>query len=397
MARPLFVKHFAIVTAVIIIIIIHGSLYPYAFRVPPGDVGPVGTLLGSWAVPPTSFGDLVANILLYMPLGFFGVLSLDCGAAKRLALVTLFGLALCTCVELTQFYDEGRIDNFSDIYLNTLGAALGGASGLLFSTNIRWPLLREASTQPFPLLLLAAMLGERLYPYVPTIDLHKYWRALAPIFREPSLDPYDVFRFGVLWLTVCYLMAAIFGRQRVWFLLPLVAGFVFGGKVLIHGRIVTLPDLVGAALAFGAWFLLPAVRQRRAAIVAALLGALIIMWRLEPFQFNMTARHFVWTPFMGFLRGSLDVGIQSFMEKFFLYGGMIWLLRESGLRLIWGAFLVAATLLATSVAELYLPGRTGEITDAIMALLIAGILGLITHAGMPETRIAPPSLQKGPR
>jgi hypothetical protein len=40
-------------------------------------------------------------------------------------------------------------------------------------------------------------------------------------------------------------------------------------------------------------------------------------------------------------------------------------------------FLVAILLFATSWAETYLPGRSAEITDALMAVLIGTIIALV--------------------
>jgi hypothetical protein len=79
------------------------------------------------------------------------------------------------------------------------------------------------------------------------------------------------------------------------------------------------------------------------------------------------------------MQGSIDVDVLSFLEKFFLYGGLIWLLGEAGLSRRAAAGIVAATLLATSIAETYLPHRSAEITDALMAILIAVIFALVTR------------------
>src|SRR5947207_5255786 len=63
----------AIVTAGLAVIIAYGSLYPFEFSVPTAAPGPVQALLRTWANTPGR-GDFLANVLLYMPLGFFAVL-----------------------------------------------------------------------------------------------------------------------------------------------------------------------------------------------------------------------------------------------------------------------------------------------------------------------------------
>jgi hypothetical protein len=78
------------------------------------------------------------------------------------------------------------------------------------------------------------------------------------------------------------------------------------------------------------------------------------------------------------MRGSIGVAIRAFCEKFFQYGGLIWLLRHLGLRIGRATALTAALLFATSWAETYMPGRSAEITDAAMALVIGGVFALLS-------------------
>jgi hypothetical protein len=105
---------------------------------------------------------------------------------------------------------------------------------------------------------------------------------------------------------------------------------------------------------------------------------MVVLGRLEPFDFRAGAGTFGWLPFRSFLSGSLDVAIVSFLEKFFLYGSLIWIGSGAGLRLGVSAGAVAALLFATSLAELHLPGRSAEITDAAMALFIGATFMAMT-------------------
>ena len=110
MGRSRFDRNFTIATAVIIAVIVYGSLYPFMFRQPVNGFGPaVRALLESWNETP-SRGDFIANVALYMPLGFFAILAIGrgIGTAKRIVLAVLIGAFLSTCMELTQYYDDGR-------------------------------------------------------------------------------------------------------------------------------------------------------------------------------------------------------------------------------------------------------------------------------------------------
>src|SRR5579863_3585958 len=67
-------RHAFVVLAIIATGIVLGSLYPFAFRVPPRGDGALTTLIETWSIIP-SRGDILANILLYMPLGLFAALA----------------------------------------------------------------------------------------------------------------------------------------------------------------------------------------------------------------------------------------------------------------------------------------------------------------------------------
>ena len=123
------------------------------------------------------------------------------------------------------------------------------------------------------------------------------------------------------------------------------------------------------------WRLLRGVPRAQAAGAAALLlGAYVVAYRLEPFQFMPEGERFSWMPFLSLMRGSIDTDIQAFFEKFFLYGGLIWLLVQAGMATRMASFLAAAGLLATSGVEMFLPNRSAEVTDALLALAAGWIV-----------------------
>ena len=115
----------------------------------------------------------------------------------------------------------------------------------------------------------------------------------------------------------------------------------------------------------------------RVAVVALLFSVCIVAERLAPFHFAVYGRAFIWVPFYSFLHGSLELNVISFLEKAFLYGALIWLLNRSGLWLGASTILVAIMLFSTSWTEIYLPGRSAEVTDALMALLIGAIIAVV--------------------
>ena len=109
-------RSFLIAAAIIVAIIIYGSLYPFSFRTPAYGTGPVRKLIESWAEAPHR-GDFLANIMFYLPLGFFGVLAIAARGRVflALALAIITGVLLSISMELTQYYVRGRVTAADDV------------------------------------------------------------------------------------------------------------------------------------------------------------------------------------------------------------------------------------------------------------------------------------------
>jgi VanZ family protein len=372
-------KRFVVATAIVVAVIVYGSLYPFVFERPVEGIEPaLRALFASRAEMPAR-SAVIANVLLYMPLGFCAVLaSRDrARAAGRIVLVTLIGALLSVGIELAQFLDQGRVTDAPDVYANTIGTLLGAVGGRLTGGSFRWPFLSEITAARIPALLLAAWIGYRLFPYVPAIDLHKYWIAVAPVIRHPRPSAYDLFRYTAIWLAISALIEAIVGSKRIWLYFPLFAVAVLVGKMMIVDAVLSMADIAGAASALVWRGLLGFSASVRTAVVALAFCSAVVAERLEPFRFGAIAGPFEWTPFWGFIAGDPAIETLAFLQKFFLYGGAIWLLVNAGLRLAPATLLIAVMLFATSQAERFLPSRSAEVTDAVMALLIGGIFALI--------------------
>ena len=337
----------------------------------------MNALLSSWTATPGR-GDFIANVLLYMPLGCFGVLSLPRRLRVRFFIVIIGGTLLSVIMELAQYFDPGRTTAATDVYANSAGTILGSLGAILISRPWRVPLMTGFSPKPIPVALIAAWAGYRLYPYVPTIDLHKYWNALKPIVLYPVLSFEALYRHTTIWLTIFALIGALVEQRGAAPLSILFCVFILTARVLVVGTILSVSEVMGAAVAI---CLLPLLlylsNRRRATALFALLGVAVIIDRLQPFEFAPIARDFGWLPFRSLMGGSIAVNVMALFEKSFLYGSLIYLFTEAGGRLPTAAFIVGLTLFATSCAQMYLPDRSAEITDVIIALLLAGGFALV--------------------
>jgi VanZ family protein len=366
-------RAYAIVFLLVVAFILYGSLYPFQFHARATTTGPIGYLWSTrhdW----DHGADLLSNILLYIPFGFFGVRAFSRRGAVPVAVAAA---ALATGIELAQFYDQGRVTSMGDVYADTIGAGIGAIVAATVGSRFPWPLLNELRGDPPAAIVLLMWFAYRLYPYVPVGSTRKYERALAPVLTGAALPPIDLARFTIAWVCIGAIIDAVFGSRRVPFLLPLLIATELVARILIIDATLKPADIVGAGLAFALWWLLPRAGEARFVIVALTVAGMIVVARLTPFVFEATPRAFGWVPFASFLRGTIGVAMQAFCEKFFQYGALIWLLRRVGLRIGLATVVTATLLFATSWAETYLPGRSAEITDAAMAFAIGGVFALL--------------------
>ena len=378
-------RNYVLGTLVVLAGIVYVSLYPFHWRVPHLAGGPLHQFELSWRSWPESRGDFIANLLLYLPWGFFCVRGFGRGKPPflRVLIATALGGALSVTMEILQFHIAERYTDMRDVYANTAGACLGAIAGLTVRGSSRTPrgnshanILSDLRFQPFPALLLGAFIAARLYPFVPVIDAHKYLAALRPLLNAAALNKVDLFLAAATWLVICYLAETLFGKRSNLLACLLIAALVFGGEVLIIELRLSAASVLGAGLGFLVWFALLRFLPGRVALIAIAFAAVIMMTRLLPFRLSPVGHGFEWVPFLALLRAPIDIGLPAMIEKFFLYGGLIWLLMRAGLRLWRATVAVALLLLFSSIVEMYLPGRTAGITDALLALLIGTLLRL---------------------
>jgi len=207
--------------------------------------------------------------------------------------------------------------------------------------------------------------------------LHKYWDALKPLVLFPQLSAMSVFRHLVAWFVIAQLLDTTLGRKRGKLAIVLLFSAVLVARVLIDGLSLTASEVCGGILAMMIW--LPALSryQGRLAVITAMFAFSVILQGLEPFQFSNVARPFGWMPFRSLLQSPINTAIVSFFEKVFNYGCLIWLLVQAGLSSRTAAALGGALVLGLRVTQVYLPGRSAEITDFVMLLIIAGIMHLL--------------------
>jgi len=277
-------------------------------------------------------------------------------------------------LELTQFYEAGRVPSLADVYANAVGVLLGAATSAVVFRKLPWTRIGRAERRPFVILLLSCWIGYRLFPYAPTIDLHKYWTAIKPLIFSPSLPLLDLYRHLVIWLVAALLLEALVGTVRSRIALPLLFVTVLFARVLVVDGVLSPAEVLGGAIAVPVWSALLSRVRIGAALVAVSFVGVVVIQALEPFQFSSPARPFGWIPFRGFLQGSIEANIRSLLEKIFTYGALIWLMTRAACKLLVATSLGGGLVLGLRLSQVFLPGRSAEITDVIILLGLAVLM-----------------------
>jgi VanZ family protein len=274
----------------LILLILYGSLYPWRFvRWPAGAV-----LAWPRTLDP---GDVLVNILLYLPLGACAYWAFARPRRMRFFAPVVLALLLSTGVELLQAFEPARHSEASDVLMNTGGAAMG--------------------------MLIAASLP---VPPSPELFLLACWTAHLLFFGTPS------------WPVEC-------------------AGWLI---------------VVSAAMPR------PSFRWRGLLAVACYLA--LLFRGLAPFKLVAAAAPFDWVPFEGFLLANWQQMIPVVIAKLFWYGAAVWVLRRLSLSWMVAGAAAASFLGAIEVAQRHIPPRVSEITDPLMALLLAAAFAAISSS-----------------
>ncbi len=364
----------------------YGSLFPLSGWTEPAH--PWHSLVLATGGRRLSSPDLIVNVLAYVPLGLSVVLahSTRRSAGRVLLRATLIGFALSLVVESLQVYLPSRVSALSDLLTNILGTFVGAMLGLqlgaqrpvgmaLARWRMRWIQPGRAANVGLATLGLWAL--SQLNPLVPSFDIGKLRQGLAPIARvltgATPFVPTQALQYLCMIAALALLLHHIVRPQQPRWLLVLVAfGAVLGLKVPMIGRQLSLEMLSGLLL--GVALAVPLSMLPRRALGAAgmaLVGASVVIEALAPGS-HPTRTAFNWVPFRAHLTNPL-IGVNAILQTAWsafawaVFARMAGLLRKTPLFAACSALLVGGAVFALELAQQLIPGRTGDLTTALIA------------------------------
>jgi VanZ family protein len=404
-------------TAVLLVLwglfIVYGTMLPFDFS---ASGEQVREKLGRLAEHPWRVGsrtDVISNVLLFMPWGFLLAIwragrKASFVAAVVLAVVT--GAALSAAVEVGQLFAPSRTTSFVDLATNTLGSTLGALIGWPSALRI-WPGLsdrirRLVAVRPMAACALATAAGlvfAGLAPFDVSLDVGDLKAAVAkarpipfgPPLRGPTPPPEPWSWAGefLSWALVGGL-AALAARESGWRgaralgVVVAISGAlglaIEAVQVVIPSRAIDMTSVVLALLgsAVGASVVgRSASGSARRWILPALgiWGAIVALSALTPPDFAwpdpplLRPERFV--PFWSYYNRTSVADLADLLGQVlsFVPAGAL-LAAHSARRSLAGAALIGLGCGAVlEFGQIFLPGRTAELTDVLASAVGAGM------------------------
>jgi VanZ family protein len=368
-------------------LIVYGGLYPFSGWTASEDTF---AFLSAWNIKALSLPDVVVNSLIYLPLGAgIRLATARWRLVFSVLLATLIGGALSLSIETFQSHLPQRVPSLSDFILNTSGSLLGALlvgllnpRGRLYTLAHAW---RVRSFQPGneANLVLAALFGwslSQLSPFVPSIDVGSIRSGLAPLAAVLT-DPSRFSSSRAVTTALEILALALLVRDVRKHPVPVgraLRRIIFGVlalKVVIVSRQLSAEALAGAAIGLLVALAAPrALKQHRPAIsLLAILMSLIISELAPESGAPRTLNYALFAAHMENSMLGLSV-IADTVWPYLLIVAALYRLRPASPA--WSAIVVALCAVfafALEWLQQYVPGRTPDVTTAVIALITAAV------------------------
>jgi VanZ family protein len=374
----------------IVAMIVYGSLYPWHFAMPHLAANPFWILVNAWHPDPLPFlfRDVLVNIALYVPFGFAAHAVFRKSRLPGFSIYgpVLLGLLLSVGMELAQLWVPRRETSMIDVVTNVIGSALGvalsvGAEAMVPRMTVCHSLtnLKGSGPDQGALLLAFAWAASLFFPLFPVLGTYQPLRKFIVFQHAGLLSGVPFVSSAASWYAAALLLRAAgvrLSRGRLFMTLLAIPAQFF----IVERQ--PLPSMILGAIAGIVLFLLvqrPGRGPTRVEVWAFLFA--IIFRGLSPFRFVTASGGFNWIPFGVTLGGDWQSAYGVLVEKIFYYGTAIWLFSESGVMLVRSVLLVAGVLAAIEITQMHLPGRTPEITDPILAIMMGFVLAAFSRGG----------------
>ncbi|MGH7221786.1 MAG: VanZ family protein, partial [Gemmataceae bacterium] len=345
---------------------VYGSLVPFHLkRLPFDEAVRLFDAVLAQPVAVQSRSDWIANILLFLPLGFL-LMGMGCCDRPKLGVVVLLPVMascvmLSTLIEFTQLYFPPRVSSINDIAAESLGGALGALFWLLAGQRLTiiarrmWTAFGSRGTAGLLLpCYLALVVAIMALPFDFTISPAELWHKykegrvhLTPFvsagvgaFELADKHFWNAACFAPMGVLLGHLSGPVWRSGRSWSLVLglglLATGAVEFMQMFVVSRFCDLTDvLTGGPAVLAGWAIVLVHRRLhpspsassilRWGLLTAWLGVLIFMeWQPFNFALNPAAarerlHHVSLLPFLDYYQGNYLHGLDEFVHKTLLF------------------------------------------------------------------------------
>ena len=382
-----------------VLLVLYGTLFPFHFDFSPEALRDAWSgfgLVPFWDVERGrihSLPDMAGNILLTVPMGFFGLVWVGRDGRTRGLIRWFFaGFLLGLLSECIQLGVASRLPDITDAICNGIGA-LSGAVAASLCGEFMLDLLsgsRMDRLRTHFFILAAIILAGMLLPFDFTMDISGM-RANAKALLANPWESGTPVEYEWIQMAEFAILGAIAGtmKQRRIIAAVLAMPFVFEGmQILVESHSLSLRDpllsCTGVILGLAAAGFAP--KSVRPETGFALMTLALVAQGLSPYRFG-ARDHFEWIPLAEHYARTTGGALFDAMAGLMSYGLMaaLWPRR---LAVVWAIVLSGGI----EAAQIFVPTRSAGVTDVLMAGIGAWIgysLSKIylAHAACPASRI----------
>ena len=355
--------------AVLALLILYGSLYPFEFSEP--AAGALLRVFTEWHLL-GSRGDMLGNVALFVPWGLAGmvILAPRAGPWRAAVITALTGFVLALGCQIAQVWIPARDASLADVFWNMAGLVAGLLLGPWALKHWHGSARRPATSSGAAWLLCAWLLAYWL-PLIPSIDFQLLKDNLKLALNARAFEFTDVLSGISMALMSGCLLSRLVSVRRSAIYLPALLALAAVGKLFIQGAHieigVALGFVVGAVLwGFSSWVSGP----RRTLSVALVLIAVYTVHALSPLEIRSAPAAFGWSPLAALLQGSMLANAQTLADELLVFTSFLFLVHASGGKPVSASLGLAVWVLVLEYAQTFIETRTGEITAPLLVLLV---------------------------
>jgi VanZ family protein len=351
--------------ALVYLLIVYGSLFPFNFSLT--EFYQQYPKLLNFNI--FSRGDVVANILLYIPLGLLYSLHYNLKENKLNANVSMSAFLIVfifsVILQIIQIALPSRDQNILDAIFNMVGFI----AGIYASRYLHIPkkyLFPKLSYLPYAV-ALTFILSE-LSPFIPTLDYQEIKNSFKFILVAPTVSAISELLYTfIMWVLVIRLL--MFEQKKAPFKVLLAVWlFMIAAKVFIYNNHLNYIDFIAPVLAIAFAF---CVDLNKPSLSKGILFCSVIAFIFSNLSalgaFNSSVDFLI--PFYSYLNGNLYAGIQGGIFNVFFFSAMLWLGLELGWPMKKTAVTLSVLVFSIEFIQLFMPARVTDFADIIFVFL----------------------------